>query len=185
MSLVHLCFCFIILETLHKYILFKSDSGLPYIDLSSLKNCLHFIKIHHHELFGRKSLCKYRVSLLLFIEYFWHLVVAHFFFPRPCFSHSQTIHSLIFHLQLITFSCCHHFSLYFGWKLTLFLKSCIKHFWLPLNLFFTFFPTTTFLSFFKIFGSWLPFYLIMEVEGRSVTKRKHRRKTYLITGNQY
>lgn len=185
MSLIHLWFFFIILETLHKYILFKSDSSLPYIDLSSLKNCLHFIKIHHHELFGRKSLCKYRVSLLLLIEYFWHLVVADFFFPRPFFSHSQTIHSLIFHLQLITFSCCHHFSLFFGWKLILFLKSCIKHFWLPLNLFFTFFPNTTFLSFFKIFGSWLPFYLIVEVEGKSVTKRKHRRKTYLITGNQY
>lgn len=56
---------------------------------------------------------------------------------------------------------------------------------IALNLFFTFFPNTSFLYFFKIFGSWLPFYLIMEVEGRSVTKRKHRRKTYLITGNQY
>ena len=42
-------------------------------------------KLRHHEFFGRKSLCKYRVSLLLFIEYFWHLVVADFF-PWDLFS---------------------------------------------------------------------------------------------------
>lgn len=89
------------------------------------------------------------------------------------------------HPQLIFPFCC-HFSLFIWLELMLLVTMGFQR--VVLSIFYCLYicPLLFFLIYFCLFSNyWLPFYLIKEIDGSSIKKRKYRRKTYFITISQY